>query len=322
MSTRVVVLDDYQQVARSHGDWDRLGTQVAVTYLDRHLTGDDLVAQLRGAQIVCIMRERTPFPRELFAQLPDLQLLVNTGMHNASVDLAGAREHGVTVCGTDSTLEGTAELTWGLVLALARHLPEEDANLRAGRWQQHVGTLLRGRTLGLLGLGRLGSLVAHYGQAFGMEVIAWSQNLTDERARSQGVTRVDRLELFERADVLSVHVKLSERTRGLVGRTELVAMKPGATLVNTSRSPIVDRGALIEALHAGQLAGAALDVHPTEPIPADDPILTAPNTVLTPHIGYVIEEGYDLYYRQTVEVIEAWLDGRVIREMTSPRHGR
>jgi phosphoglycerate dehydrogenase-like enzyme len=259
------------------------------------------------------MRERTPFPRSLIERLPKLKLLVTTGKRNASVDMAACKERGVTVCGTAGSEGSTIELAWGLILSVVRGIPREDRALRAGRWQIKVGMELRGKTLGVLGLGRLGSQVAQIGRAFGMNVIAWSQNLTTERASAAGAELVTKQALFERSDVVTIHLVLSDRTRKLVGRDELARMKKTAYLVNTSRGPIVDETALIAALESGQIAGAGIDVYYVEPLPPDDPILQAPNTVLTPHIGYVADASYSTFYRETVEDIAAWLAGKPIR---------
>lgn len=311
------MLDDYQRVARDYADFGSL-PDAEVEVLHEHLAdAEELVAALRGAQVVAVMRERTPFPAELFARLPDLRLLITTGMKNASIDLDAARAHGVVVCGTDLSgsvkSSNTAELTWALILAVRRHVVAEDRALRAGRWQTTIGTDLNGTTLGVLGLGRLGTQVARIGQAFDMRVIAWSRNLTPERAAEAGATYVSKAELFAESDVLSVHLKLSERTTGLVGAAELSAMKPSAVLVNTSRGPIVDRAALVTALTAGTIAGAGLDVYDTEPLPAGDPLRGAPNTVLLPHLGYVTDRTYAVMYGQIVENIIAWRAGVPLR---------
>jgi phosphoglycerate dehydrogenase-like enzyme len=259
------------------------------------------------------MRERTPFPKSLIERLPDLKLLVTTGMRNAAIDMAAARERGITVCGTEGSSVDTAELAWGLILGAARRIAEDHQAMRQGLWQTRIGNRMAGKTLGVLGLGRLGSAVARVGFAFDMQVIAWSQNLTAERAAEKGVTRVDKDELFRRSDVLSVHVVLSPRSRGLVGRREIGLMKQSAILVNTSRGPIVDTAAVVEALAAGRLGYAAFDVYDREPLPADDPLRRARNVLLTPHIGYVTEEGYRSWYPQIVENILAFLDGKPIR---------
>ena len=312
--TRVAVLDDYQGVALEMADWGRLpeGTQVQV--FSDHLESPDGVAKrLRDFEVVSAMRERTPFPRTLLERLPRLRLLITTGMRNASIDLDAATDLGIVVCGTGGLGYPTAELTWGLILALVRRIPQEDAATRQGRWQTTVGVRLHGKVLGVMGLGRLGSQVATIGRAFGMSVVAWSQNLTAERAAELGAALVTKDELFTRSDVLSVHLQLSQRTVGLVGGRELGLMKPTAYLVNTSRGPIVDESALLRALKEGSIAGAGLDVFDQEPLPTDHPFLHLENTVLTPHIGYVTREGYEVFYRDTVEDIAAYLAGEPVR---------
>ncbi len=310
---RVAILDDYQSAAARTADWSRLGGQVEMTFFHEHLPAADVAARLADFEIVVAMRERTPFPRCLIEALPLLQLLVTTGMRNASFDLVAARERGVTVCGTRTLPYPTAELTWGLILALARQIPAEDRALREGHWQTTLGTGINGKTLGVIGLGTLGSRVARIGRAFEMDVLAWSQNLTDQRAHEVGASRVDRDELLARSDVVTIHLVLSARTRGLIGARELASMKPSAWLINTSRGPIVDEAALAQALARGTLAGAGIDVFAREPLPADDPIRSAPNTVLTPHLGYVTEEAYRIYYHDAVEDIEAFLSGAPVR---------
>jgi phosphoglycerate dehydrogenase-like enzyme len=313
---RVAILDDYQAVALSLADWQSLHPRAQMQAFADHL--DELDALARRLHVfdgIIAMRERTPFPRALLEKLPNLRLLVTAGMRNAAIDLAAASEHKVQVCGTDMLPYPTAELTWGLILALARHIPREDRAMREGRWQTSLGIGLKGKTLGLLGLGRLGGQVARIGTAFGMEVIAWSQNLTPERAAEAGAAAVSKEALFARADVLSIHVVLSPRTRGLVGAGDLARMKPTAFLVNTSRGPVVDEPALHAALRARRIAGAGLDVFEAEPLPHDHPMLALDNVVLTPHLGYVTEEGYRLAYGQAVEDIRAFLDGAVLRPL-------
>ena len=315
---KIVVLDDYQRVARTYGPFDSL-PDAEVEALHEHIADlDELAWALRGAEVVVAMRERTPFRSELFAKAPDLRLLVTTGMANASIDLAAAGAHGVTVCGTGSGPgANTTELTWALILACRRRVVTEDRALREGRWQTTIGTDLAGSTLGVLGLGRLGTQVARIGQAFGMRVIAWSRHLTAERAEAAGATLVSKDELFATSDVVTVHLKLSERTIGLVGAAELAAMKPSAILVNTSRGPIVDAGALVTALTAGSIAGAGLDVYDVEPLPAGNPLRGAPNTVLLPHLGYVTDATYRVWYEQIVEDIAAWRAGAPVRVLTA-----
>jgi phosphoglycerate dehydrogenase-like enzyme len=263
------------------------------------------------------MRERTPFPAELLDRLPRLRLLVTTGMANAAIDLPAAAARGVVVCGTAGGSAAAAELTWALVLALSRHVAADDRAVRAGRWQEHLGVELAGTTLGLLGLGRIGAVVARYARAFDMELLAWSENLTAERAAEHGARLVDRAGLFAGSDVVSVHLRLSERTRGLVGAEELRLLGPAGRLVNTSRGPIVDESALLAALSAGTIAGAALDVYDTEPLPADHPLRSAPRTLLTPHVGYVSRQSYAAMYGQAVEDVVAWLDGDPVRVLTA-----
>ena len=311
---KITVLDDYQDVALGMGPWDRLDAQVVA--LHEHLLGDQLVAALSGSEVVVAMRERTPFDRVLLDRLPDLRLLVTTGMANASIDLDAARERGVLVCGTRSRQAGPAELTWALVLAVTRRVAYEDAAVRAGGWQTTIGPELSGRTLGVLGLGRLGSIVAGYGRAFGMRVLAWSANLDPGHARELGVEPVTLDDLLTRSDVVSVHLKLSDRTRGLLGARELDLIGPDGYLVNTSRGPIVDEAALVEALRSGRIAGAGLDVFDVEPLPADHPLRTAPRAVLTPHIGYVALDAYRVFYADAVEDVVAWLAGEPVRVLT------
>ncbi len=310
---RVAVLDDYQRAARATADWDRLDDTDVVCFADHVDDPDDLVARLAGFDVVVAMRERTPFPRSTLERLRDLRLLVTTGPFNAVIDMDAARELGVTVCGTGGAFFNTVELTWALILATARAVPAEDALVRAGGWQRHVGRTLHGATLAVLGLGNLGSAVARLGVGFGMDVVAWSANLTDERCEQVGVTRVSRDDLFRRADVLTIHLKLSERTERLVGPAELARMKPDAVLINTSRGPIVDEAALADALSRHALGGAGLDVFSVEPLPLDHPLRSAPNTVLTPHVGYVTEDCYRIFYGDAVDDIAAWQAGNPVR---------
>jgi len=310
---RVVVLDDYQNVARGSGPWSQLGDDLDLVVHNGHIEDDDaLVELLASAQVVVAMRERTSFSRARLERLPDLRLLVTTGPRNAAIDLDAARERGIQVRGTGGLTAPTVELTWGLILALARSIPAEDRQLRDGGWQHTLGADLEGATLGV-GLGRLGSRVASIGQAFGMRVCAWSQHLDHERARAIGVEPVDRDTLFAQADILTLHLVLSERTRGLVGEAELRAMKSTALLVNTSRGPLVDEHALLDALRSGTIAGAALDVFDHEPLPADHPLRGLPNVVLTPHLGYVSRGNYAIFYGEVVEDITAWLRGEPLR---------
>lgn len=307
---KIAVLDDYQDVARDRADWSGLD----VAFFHDHVADvDELLHRLEPYEAVVAMRERTAFPADVLSQLPRLRLLVTAGMANAAIDLDAAARAGVTVCGTAASSSSTVELTWALILGLVRHVPEEDRALRDGRWQLTLGTGLAGKCLGVLGLGRLGSAVAAVGQAFGMRVIAWSQNLDAARAEAAGVEAVDKAELFSRADVLTVHYKLGPRSVGLVGAAELALMRATAFLVNTSRGPIVDTAALVAALEQGRLAGAALDVYDIEPLPADDPLRRAPRTILTPHLGYVADDGYSRIYADAVEDIRAFAAGTPVR---------
>ena len=311
---RIAVLDDYQGVALKMADWSRVLAQAEIIVFNDHLSKiTDLVERLRGFDIICVMRERTPFPRELIEQLPDLELLITTGPRNASIDVAAANENGVAVCHTISLATGTPELTWTLILALARKISEESQNMREGRWQTSIGADLSGKTLGILGLGRLGSRVARVANAFDMSVIAWSQNLTHERAKECGAIKVSKKDLYAQSDFLTVHLVLSDRTRGLLGADDLGHMKSSAILINTSRGPIVQEQALIHALKNNVIAGAGLDVYDVEPLPSDHPYRVLPNVLLTPHIGYVTEESYRTFYGGIVEDIEAWLAGNPIR---------
>ena len=313
---RCVVLDDYQNVAGVSADWSAAG--VELVSLTEHIADEAALAdRVAGAEVLVAMRERTRFPPTLFDRLPDLRLLVTTGMANAAIDLPAAAAHGVTVCGTSGIVTPTSELTWGLIHALARHIVADDATMRAGGWQTRIGVGLSGQRLGLLGLGRIGGLVARVGLAFGMDVVAWSQHLTAERAGEVGARLVEKDELLATSDVVSIHLVLSDRTLGLIGANELAAMKTTALLVNTSRGPIVDHDALVTALRDGTIAGAGLDVFDVEPLPADDPLRSLPNTVLTPHTGYVTADCYEIFYRQIVEDIAAWRGGQPVRVITT-----
>jgi phosphoglycerate dehydrogenase-like enzyme len=313
---RVAVLDDYQGVALELGGSRPLPAGSEIVVFRDHLADEEaLVERLASFEAIVAMRERTPFPKRLLERLPELRLLVTTGRRNAAIDVAAANALGIRVCGTDGLPYPTAELTWGLILALARRIPEEDRATRAGAWQTTVGVGLSGKTLGVLGLGRLGAQVARIGRAFDMRVIAWSQNLTAERAAREGAELVSREALFREADVLSVHLVLSERTRGLVGASELGAMKPSAFLINTSRGPIVDEAALIAALQRRAIAGAGLDVFDREPLPDAHVLRRLDRTVLTPHLGYVTRETYDIFYTQAFEDILSYLRGVPLREL-------
>lgn len=313
---RVAILDDYQGVYREYADWSMLDGRVEVTSFADHLSDEAaLVDRLRDFPIVVAMRERTPFPRSILEQLPNLELLVTTGPFNAAIDIDVAAQRGITVCGTGGVAFNTSEHTWALILACARHIPTEDRNVKSGGWMTTVGTDLHGRTLGLLGAGRLGAAVAKVGSAFGMNVVAWSQNLTAERAAEVGATLVERDELFRQADVLTVHLVLSERTHHLVGERELGLMKSSAILVNTSRGPIVDEGALAQALERRTIRSAGIDVFEVEPLPADHPFRRLDNLICTPHLGYVTEDAYRVFFGDIVADIAAYLDGAPIRRI-------
>jgi len=311
-----LILDDYQDAALGLADWARLSDRVAVSTIADHIADQDvLVSRIEQAEILVIMRERTPFPAALLGRLPRLKLLVTSGMRNLAIDIAAARARGVLVCGTDSSPTPPTELTWALILGLARHLALENRNLRAGGpWQSTVGADLAGATLGVLGLGKIGTRVAAIGRAFGMRVIAWSPNLDDARAAAAGVERAETKEaLLEASDVVTIHLVLGDRTRGLLGEAELRRMRPSAILVNTSRAPIVDQAALVRALEECWIAGAGLDVFETEPLPADSPFRRLPNVLALPHVGYVTRNNYRTFFTQAVEDIEAWLAGSPIR---------
>lgn len=317
MSLKIAILDDYQRVAPELADWERLPDGSQILAFDRHIADADELAEALGpCDAIILMRERTPFPATLIERLPNLRLLVTTGGRNASIDLAACRERGITVCGTGSVGTPTAELTWGLILALVKRIPLEDRALRAGLWQTGLTQGLAGKRLGLLGLGKLGTQVARVGQAFGMEVVAWSENLTAERAAEVGARRVEKRELFATSDIVSLHVILSERTRGVVGAEELGAMKPSAFLVNTSRAGLVEESALLATLRERRIAGAGLDVFPVEPLPTGYPLLTLPNVVLTPHLGYVTRENYAVFYEDALEDILAWHAGAPVRVLS------
>ncbi|MFI8896420.1 D-2-hydroxyacid dehydrogenase family protein [Streptomyces paradoxus] len=318
MRLRCAVLDDFQKVAAESADWSVVADDVEVVSFDRHIEGeDDLAAALAGFDIVVTLRERVPFPGSLIARLPRLKLIVASGMRNSVIDYAAAEAHGVTVCGTASSSTPPVELTWALLLGLARGIVEESDALRSGGpWQSTVGADLHGRRLGLLGLGKIGGRVARVGLAFGMSVSAWSQNLTPERADEVGVERAgSKEELLASSDFVSVHLALGDRTRGLLGPAELALLKPTAYLINTSRAAIVDQDALLDALHAGRIAGAGVDVFDVEPLPADHPMRTAPRLLATPHLGYVSRANYATYYGHAVEDIRAFLDGTPVRRL-------
>lgn len=315
MPLRCAVLDDYQNVALKLADWSRVAGDAEVKVFNESLGDTGQVAKaLAGYAIVCLMRERTLFPRALFEKLPDLKLLVTTGMRNAAIDMAAAKDRGVLVCGTESAGHPTAELAVGLMIDLARKISFEDARMKAGeKWQATIGTDLNGKTLGILGLGKLGSRVAKVANAFGMKVVAWSQNLTAEKCKEAGATYATKDDLLKQSDFITIHLVLSARSRGLIGENEIKLMKPSAFLINTSRGPIIDEAALVAALKAKTIAGAGLDVYDTEPLPTEHPLRKLPNVVLTPHLGYVTEDNYRTFYSQTVEAIRAFIDGKPVR---------
>jgi phosphoglycerate dehydrogenase-like enzyme len=312
----ILVLDDYQHVALRMADWSRLQAQGRVDVSGDHIADpDELVERLSPYDVVVLMRERTALPAHIIDRLPRLKLVVTTGRRNPVLDLEACRRRGVVVCNTTSPAGSTVEHTWALLLGLCRHVVEEASNVREGRWQSTLGRDLAGRTLGILGLGRIGSEAARIGRAFGMDVVAWSRSLTPERAADAGVEAASLDEVLQRADVVTVHLVLGEETRGLLGERQLRSMKPGALLVNTSRGPIVDAAALVAALEDGHLGGAAVDVFDTEPLPVEDPMRRAPRLLATPHIGYVTERVFRTFYGEAVEDIEAFLAGSPVRRI-------
>jgi phosphoglycerate dehydrogenase-like enzyme len=317
---RVAILDDYAGLALELADWTSVQSRSDITVFNRHLSEEDAVDALHPFEVICTVRERMALPRRLIERLPNLKLITIVGKSLPNLDMAAASEHGVLVAHSDfanprfsAVRDATPELAWGLMIATVRNLAEEHRRMREGGWQSTVGVTLSGKTLGLLGLGRTGKRMAEYGGVFGMEVIAWSQNLTEETAAAVGARRVEKSVLFEQSDVVSIHLVLSERTRGLVGETELALMKPDAFLVNTSRGPIIDERALIAALQARRIAGAGLDVFDIEPLPSDHPLRLLSNVTLSPHLGYVTREMLAAFYADTVEAVLAWLDGTPIR---------
>jgi phosphoglycerate dehydrogenase-like enzyme len=306
---RIAILDDYQNASLEMADWSPLAGRAETTVFNDHLSNaDEVVERLLPFDVICIMRERTPLPRSVIERLPRLKLIASTGPRNASIDVLAAAERGIVVAHTGYDPRSTIEMTWALILASVRQIALENAHLRAGGWQLTVGDTLHGTTLAVLGLGNIGSEVARIGLAFGMNVIAWSQNLTKEKAQSCGARLVSKEELFRSADILTVHLVLSPRTKGLVGAAELQAMKPSARLINTSRGPIVDESALIEVLRERRIAGAALDVFDIEPLPAGHPFRSFENVLATPHLGFVGRELYRTFYGETVKNITRWLD--------------
>jgi phosphoglycerate dehydrogenase-like enzyme len=318
MAVRCAILDDYQNVALKVVDWSKVKGDVEFKVFNEHLGGPNkVIAALKGFQIVVAMRERTGFPKQVIEALPDLKLLITTGMRNASIDTETAKARGVTVCGTPNFGNPTAGIAIGLMLELTRHIGFENARMHAGAtWQSTIGPDLEGMTLGTLGLGRLGTHTANIAKAFGMKVIAWSQNLTPEKCAAAGVGYVSKDDLFRQSDFITIHVVLSPRSRGLVGAKELGLMKPGAFIVNTSRGPIIDEAALVAALRDKKIGGAGLDVFDVEPLPVDHPLRKMDNVVITPHLGYVTTQNYQHYFNGVVEDIRGFLDGKPVRVMT------
>jgi len=317
---RVAILDDYAGMALDLADWSPVQTRCEVTVFDRHLSEPEAAEELRPFDVICTLRERMALPRTLIERLPNLKLITIVGRSLPNLDMAAASDCGVLVAHSDfasprfrSVRDPTPELAWGLLIATVRNLAEEHRRMRDGAWQATTGMTLSGKTLGLLGLGRVGERMSEYAKVFGMQVIAWSQNLTDDAAEAFGARRVEKAALFEESDVVSIHLVLSERTRGLVGEPELALMKPHAFLINTSRGPIVDEAALVAALGTGRIAGAGLDVYDIEPPPPDHPLRRLPNVTLSPHLGYVTREMLGAFYADTIEAVVAWLDGAPIR---------
>ncbi len=314
-SHRCAILDDYQNVALKSADWSKVEGDVDIKVFNEHLGGaDNVVKALQGFDIVCAMRERTAFPRPVIEKLPDLKLLITTGMRNASIDVAAAKQRGVVVCGTSGLGNPTSGIAIGLMLELTRHIGYENARMKAGeRWQTTIGLDLEGLTLGVIGLGKLGARTARIARAFGMKVVAWSQNLTPEKCEEVGVDYAGKEELFRQADFVTIHVVLSQRTRGLVGAKEFGLMKPSAYIINTSRGPIIDEPALLAVLRDKKIAGAGLDVFDVEPLPTDHSLRKVDNVVLTPHLGYVATQNYRVYFDGVVGDIRAFLDGKPVR---------
>src|SRR5437879_2826519 len=314
---RCAILDDYQNVALRMADWSTVSSDLDIKVFNEHLGGaDNVVKALQGFGIVCAMRERTGFPRAVIEKLPDLKLLITTGMRNASIDVAAAKERGIVVCGTPAVGSPTSGIAIGLMLELTRRIGYENTRMKAGMpWQTTIGLDLEGLTLGVLGLGKLGTRTAKIAQAFGMKVVAWSQNLTPEKCKEIGVDYVGKEDLFRQADFLTIHVVLSQRTRGLVGAKELGLMKPSAYIINTSRGPIIEEAALLAALGENKIAGAGLDVFDVEPLPLDHPFRKMDNVVVTPHLGYVATQNYRAYFGGVVDDIRAFLDGKPVRVM-------
>jgi phosphoglycerate dehydrogenase-like enzyme len=316
---RIAILDDYHGVATSYADWSTLGPQASVQAFREPLPEGERAKTLEPFDVIVAMRERTAFPASLINALPNLRLLVTTGLRNNSIDTAACAARGITVSGApghDQAVEATAELSWALILALFKHVPQENENMRRGLWQTDMPLILSGRRLGVVGLGKLGSAVARIGLAFKMDVVAWSPNMTDERAEKVGARRVDKAELFATSDVVSIHMTLSERSHHVVDAAAIAAMRPTSFLVNTSRAGLVDQNAMMNALRSGKLGGAGLDVYDAEPLSSNDPIRSLPNVVLTPHLGYVSKINFESFYASAIESIAAWAAGKPVRVLS------
>jgi phosphoglycerate dehydrogenase-like enzyme len=306
---KIAVLDDYQQVAFKMADWAAIKEKADITVFDDHVSEEDkLIECLKPFDAICVMRERTPLTRSILSQLPNLKLIVSTGSRNASIDTKAVEDLGITLKHTGYISTGASELTWALLMAFAKHIPQESTSFKSGGWQQTVGMDLSGKTIGIIGLGRLGEKMAHYAKAFDMNIIAWSQNLTAEKAEAVGAKLVSKEELFKEADIVTVHLVLSDRSRGIVGKAEFDLMKPTAYFINTSRGPLVDEQALISTLQQKKIAGAAVDVFDQEPLPVDHPLRKLDNLLATSHIGYVTENTYRLFYGDTVNILNEWLN--------------
>ena len=314
MTIKVAVLDDYLDMAGGSAHWSALGPDIELTKFNRNLASvDEAAAALRDFHVLSLMRERMPLPKSLIDRLPNLKLVITTGGRNRSIDIEACMARGIAVCGTRSQDPApTIEIAWGLILSAARNLSREDAHMRRGGWQERLGFSLHGKTLGIVGLGHLGKRMVEVGKAFGMNIVAWSQNLTSERAAAAGVTRMDKDELMSGADVITIHLVLSDRTRGLIGAREFDLMKPSAILVNTSRGPIIDETAMISALRKKQILAACLDVFNVEPLPADHELRGLDNAILSPHLGYATQGNYRTYFADTIEAIQAWRAGTAI----------
>jgi phosphoglycerate dehydrogenase-like enzyme len=312
--TRIAVLDDYQGVALDYADWGPVKAKAEVTvFTDNIADPAAVVERLRPFDVICVMRERTPLTRAIIEQLGALKLIITTGARNASIDMAAAKDRGITVCHTGYASHGAMEMTWALILAAARQVPAEYASFQSGSWQRHVGLDLKGATLGVIGLGKIGQAIARIGKAFEMNVIAWSQNLTEETAAAAGVKRVEKAELLQQSDFVTLHLVLSARSRGIIGAADIALMKPTAWLVNTSRGPLIDEAAMIAALEGKKIAGAALDVYDIEPLPKDHPLRKMDCVMASPHVGFVTQGTYRIFYGDIVENILAWMDGKPVR---------